>query len=650
MGLERIVSVLQDVPGNYDTDLLRDVIRFTEGLGAARYGHTAEGDVSFRVIADHARTAAFAIADGVVPTNEGRGYVLRRIMRRALRHGRLLGFDGPFFAQVADSVADLLGGAYPELRDRRAYVGDVIRGEETRFAATLATGLALLEQELADLRHRGTGTLPGETAFRLYDTYGFPFELTEDVLASEGLDVDREGFERAMTRQRERAREGGKATVAVGLDGVDADMQSRFVGDRQAEHESEVRALLVDGAVRSEAVHEGEVIDLIVAETPFYGESGGQVGDVGTVRTADGGLIEVVDTRKPKPNLTVHRGRVVQGTVRAGDAVRLRIDAPRREATRLNHSATHILHAVLREVLGTHVRQAGSLVAPDRLRFDFTHTSPVEPDLLAEIEDRVNAYVRANAEVSSREMPFGEAIEQGALAFFGEKYGDRVRVLRMGDFSTELCGGTHVGRTGDIGLFKFRAEAGVAAGVRRVEAVTGAAALEWVHSREQVLNRVGGILRGSDEDAVARLEKLLARQRALEKEVGRLQGKLAGAQSGDVADRVRQVRGVNVLASRVDGVDVKALRQMADRLRDKHQPAVVVLGAARGDKVSLLAAVSKEAAGAHHAGNILKQIAPVVGGGGGGRPDFAQAGGKDASRLDEALQRVYALVEQGRSS
>ena len=606
--------------------------------------------MSFRVIADHARTAAFAIADGVVPTNEGRGYVLRRIMRRALRHGRLLGFDGPFFAQVADSVADLLGGAYPELRDRRAYVGDVIRGEETRFAATLATGLALLEQELADLRGRGATTLPGETAFRLYDTYGFPFELTEDVLASEGLDVGREGFERAMTQQRERAREGGKATVSVGLDGVDADMQSRFVGDRQAEHESEVLALLADGAVRSEAVHEGEVIDLIVAETPFYGESGGQVGDVGTIRTADGGLIEVVDTRKPKPNLTVHRGRIVQGAIQTGDTVRLHIDAPRREATRLNHSATHILHAVLREVLGTHVRQAGSLVAPDRLRFDFTHTSPVEPDLLTEIEDRVNAYVRANAEVSSRETPFGEAIEQGALAFFGEKYGDRVRVLRMGDFSTELCGGTHVGRTGDIGLFKFRAEAGVAAGVRRVEAVTGAAALDWVRGREQVLNRVDDILRGSDEDAVARLEKLLAQQRALEKEVGRLQGKLAGAQSDDVANRVQRIGGVNVLASRVDGVDVKALRRMADQLRDKHQPAVVVLGAARGDKVSLLAAVSKEAVGAHHAGNILKQIAPVVGGGGGGRPDFAQAGGKDASRLDEALQRVYALVEQGRSS
>ena len=650
MGLERIVSVLQDVPGNYDTDLLRDVIRFTEGLGAARYGHTAEGDVSFRVIADHARTAAFAIADGVVPTNEGRGYVLRRIMRRALRHGRLLGFDGPFFAQVADSVADLLGGAYPELRDRRAYVGDVIRGEETRFADTLATGLALLEQELADLRRRGVTTLPGDTAFRLYDTYGFPFELTEDVLASEGLDVDRDGFQQAMEQQRERAREGGKTALPVGLGGVDADMQSRFVGDRQAEHESEVLALLVDGAVRSEAVREGEVVDLIAVETPFYGESGGQVGDVGTVRTTDGGLIEVVDTRKPKPNLTLHRGRVVQGAVQAGDTVRLHIDAPRREAIRLNHSATHILHAVLREVLGTHVRQAGSLVAPDRLRFDFTHTSPVEPDLLAEIEDRVNAYVRTNAEVNNREMPFGEAIEQGALAFFGEKYGDRVRVLRMGDFSTELCGGTHVGRTGDIGLFKFKAEAGVAAGVRRVEAVTGAAALDWVRGREQVLNRVDDILRGSDEDAVARLEKLLAQQRALEKEVGRLQGKLAGAQSDDVADRVQRIGGVNVLSSRVDGVDVKALRQMADQLRDKYQPAVVVLGAAQGAKVSLLAAVSKDAAAAHHAGNILKQIAPVVGGGGGGRPDFAQAGGKDASRLDEALQQVYALVEQGRSS
>lgn len=650
MGLERIVSVLQGVPGNYDSDLLRDIIRFTEELGAARYADDAALDISFRVIADHARAAAFAIADGVVPTNEGRGYVLRRIMRRALRHGRLLGFDGPFFAQVADSVVELLGNAYPELVDRRDYLAEIIRTEETRFADTLDKGLVLIEEEIVDLRRRGATTLPGETAFRLYDTYGLPLELTEDVLSSEGLGVEHEGFQKAMEDQRDRARVGLQAQVSIGAGDVQAALSSsgadtvKFVGDRQPEHDSEVLAVLADGKLVSDAVREGEIVDVITAETPFYGESGGQVGDTGTIQTRRGDLIDVVDTIKPQPMLTVHRGRLVQGVVRTGDEVHLRIDAPRRKRIRLNHSATHILHAALRELLGTHVRQSGSLVTPGRLRFDFTHTSPVKDAVLDEIEDRVNAHIRENAEVSSQEMSFSEAIKHGALAFFGEKYGDRVRVLRMGDFSTELCGGTHVRRTGDIGLFKFKAEAGVAAGVRRVEAVTGGGALDWVRRREQILNTMGGILRGSDEDAVERLEKLLKQQRDLEKELGQLQGKLAGARSEELAGRVRRLDGVNVIASRVDGVDAKGIRQMADQLRDKLRPAIVVLGRAQGGKVSLLAAVSKDVATDYHAGNILKQIAPLVGGGGGGRPDFAQAGGKDPTRLDEALQRVYELV------
>ena len=650
MGLERIVSVLQDVPGNYDSDLLRDIITFTEGLGDKRYGETSEQDVSFRVIADHARTAAFAIADGVVPTNEGRGYVLRRIMRRALRHGRLLGFEGPFFSQVAGSVVQLLGPAYSELVERRDYLTEVIHNEETRFSETLDKGLALLEQEIHDLRQRHVTTLSGETAFRLYDTYGFPLDMTEDFLSSEGFSVDHDEFQKALEEQRARARSVSASLTSPGVN-VDAEVgkstHSRFVGDRQAEHESEVRALLVDGQPRTDAVREGEEVGLIVAETPFYGESGGQVGDTGTIRTSRGDLIEVLDTLKPQPSLIVHKGRVVQGAVHTGDSVQLSIDAPRREAIRLNHSATHVMHSALREILGSHVRQAGSLVTPDRLRFDFTHTSPVKDDVLDEIENLVNHHIRENAAVTSEEMSFTDAIQKGALAFFGEKYGEIVRVLRMGDFSTELCGGTHVSRTGDVGLFRFRAETGVASGIRRVEAVTGEGALNWVRQRERVLKDMGRILKGSEEDALERLEKLLSRQHELEKQLDQLQSQLAGSQSDDLASHVRQTNGVNVIASRVEGVDQKALREMADTLRDKHHPAVVVLGATNGAKVSLLAAVSKDLVQQYHAGKIIKAISPLVGGGGGGRPDFAQAGGKDPTRLDEALQKVYELIEKG---
>ena len=647
MGLERIVSVLQDVPGNYDSDLLRDIITFTEGLGEKRYGETSEQDVSFRVIADHARTAAFAIADGVVPTNEGRGYVLRRIMRRALRHGRLLGFEGPFFSQVAGSVVQLLGPAYSELVERQDYLTEVIHNEETRFSETLDKGLTLLEQEIHDLRQRHATILSGETAFRLYDTYGFPLDMTEDFLSSEGFSVDHDEFQAALEEQRARAREGQKGSVSISTGLSDSDVHASFVGDRQAEHESEVRALLVDGQPRTDAVREGEAVDLITAETPFYGESGGQVGDTGTIRTGRGDLIEVLDTLKPQPSLIVHKGRVVQGAVWTGDAVHLSIDAPRREAIRLNHSATHIMHSALREILGSHVRQAGSLVTPDRLRFDFTHTSPVKDDVLDEIEGLVNHHIRENAAVTSEEMSFTDAIQKGALAFFGEKYGEIVRVLRMGDFSTELCGGTHVSRTGDVGLFKFRAETGVASGIRRVEAVTGEGALDWVRQREHVLKDMGRILKGSEEDALERLEKLLSRQHELEKQLDQLQSQLAGSQSDDLASHVRQTNGINVIASRVEGVDQKALREMADTLRDKHHPAVVVLGATNGAKVSLLAAVSKDLVQQYHAGKIIKEIAPLVGGGGGGRPDFAQAGGKDPTRLDEALQKVYELIEKG---
>jgi len=538
-----------------------------------------------------------------------------------------------------------MGSAYSELVERKDYVAEVVRNEESRFSDTLDKGLALLEQEIKALRQSGQSVLAGDVAFRLYDTYGFPLDLTEDFLSSEELSIDRAGFDRAMEEQRNRAREGQKGAVYISANLTD--LRSRFIGDRIDEWESEILAALVNGESRTDAVREGEEVEIIVAETPFYGESGGQVGDIGRLETSRGDLVEILDTQRPQPSLIVHRGRVTRGAVQVGDKVRLVLDSARRQATRLNHSATHILHSALREILGGHVRQAGSLVTPDRLRFDFTHTSPVKDESLQRIEDLVNMHIRENAEVTSEEMSLNDALKGGALAFFGEKYGERVRVLRMGDFSTELCGGTHVSRTGDIGVLKLKAEAGVASGVRRIEAITGEGALEWIRQREHVLKEVSHLLKGTEEDIAEKIERLLAQQRELEKKIAQMQSSLAGSQSGDIASQARKLNGVSVVASRVEGVDDKGLRELADQLRDKLQPAVVVLGAPLGDRVALLAAVSKEVSKQFHAGNIIKQIAPIVGGGGGGRPDFAQAGGKDAARLDEALQKVYELVEKG---
>jgi alanyl-tRNA synthetase len=640
MGLERVTAVLQDVASNYDTDLFRGIIAATEGLAKRRYGADPDQDVSFRVIADHARAVTVMIADHVLPSNEGRGYVLRRILRRAARHGKMLGLEGPFLTTLVDAVVATLGGAYPELRKRQAFVAEVVRTEESRFAETLDKGLTLLESEIARLP--AGGTLPGEVAFRLYDTYGFPLDLTEDIVRGRGLAVDAAGFTRMMEEQRARARE-AKKFVAMG---GDADSRrSRFVGDRVYEWESTISAVArADGTAQPGGVHEGEIAELITEETPFYGESGGQVGDIGTIETERGDRLTVLDTLRPQVDLIVHRVRVERGSVAPGDVVRLRVDTVRREAVRLHHSATHLLHGVLRERLGEHVRQAGSLVAPDRLRFDFSHTGPIDGGELAAMEDEINARIRANVECVSSEMSYDEAMRLGALAFFGDKYGDRVRVIQMDEFSTELCGGTHVRRTGDIGLFKFHGESGVAAGVRRVEAASGRSALDWIQQREQRLRQIRDTLKASDEDAVERLERLLAEQRELERKLDKLQRGLAGAQSVDLAAQARTSDGIHVLATRVDDLDDKALRELADRLKEKLAPSVIALGTTDGAKVTLVAAVSKDLVKRFHAGNLIKQIAPLVGGGGGGRPDFAQAGGKDPTRLDEALAKVYELV------
>ena len=649
MGFERIAAVLQRVPGNYDCDVLRGIIASAERLSGRRYGATEREDVSLRVIADHGRAVTFLIADGILPSNEGRGYVLRRLLRRAARHGKLLGLDRPFLYEVVDAVVHGMGRAYPEIQTQHRHIKDAVRAEEERFAATLDRGLALLSGEVERARAAGTATLPGEVAFRLYDTYGFPLDLTEDILAGERLAVDRAGFERAMEEQRARARGAQRFVDAEAAPEVLAGggVTSRFVGDHASEWESEVLALVAGGEGTRGPVRSGAEVDVVTAETPFYAESGGQVGDRGWLETAAGGRVEILDTQKLAPAVIAHRGVVREGAIAVGDRVRLRIDVARREAARLNHSATHLLHASLRRHLGEHVKQAGSLVTPERLRFDFSHHRPVGGETLAEIETEVNAWIRANAAVSTEEMSYADAIKAGALAFFGEKYGDRVTVVRMGDVSTELCGGTHVRRTGDIGVVKVRGEGGVAAGVRRLEAVSGAGALDLIRNHETVLQEIGTLLHGPAEEAAAKLEKLLAQQRELEKRIAELQSKLAGGATRDLLADARKVNGATILATRVEGLDDKGLRDMADKLRERIKSGVIVLGAAHGERALLLAAVTKDLTGRYHAGNIIKQLAPMVGGGGGGRPDFAQAGGKDPARLDEALAAAYDLLGAG---
>jgi len=641
MGLERVTAVLQNVRSNYDTDLLRSLIAFSERQSGKCYGANADADLALRVLADHSRALTFMVADGVVPANDGRGYVLRRILRRAARHALVLGFHEPYLWKIAAAVGEVMGAAYPEIVERRPYIEDVIRAEEERFAETLEKGLVLLEQEREALQRRAAKVLPGEVAFRLYDTYGFPLDMTEDILRGEGIAVDVAGFEANMAAQRERAREARKTNVELLT--VGSGESSRFVGDRTYEWESEIRVLAVDGEERPQA-REGDNVQIITPETPFYGESGGQVGDRGILETADGALVEILDAQKPQATLTVHIGRVLRGAVCRGERARLRIDRERRDAARLNHSATHILHAVLRRVLGLHVRQAGSLVAPDRLRFDFSHSSAIDDATLTRIDEEVNAHIRENAEVTTDEMDYDDALKAGALAFFGEKYGKRVRLVRMGEFSTELCGGTHVQRCGDIGVFRLRGESSVAAGVRRVEAVTGIGALEWIRQREESLRQVGALLSGSEEELASKVERLLAQQRELERQLERLQRKLSGNQSGDLLARVQTVRGVQVVASEVEGADAQRLREIADQVRDRLGSGVVVLASAENGRVNLLAAVTKDLTAKVHAGKLIGQIAPILGGKGGGRPDFAQAGGKEPSKIKEALERAVELV------
>ncbi|MFZ0247923.1 alanine--tRNA ligase [Candidatus Binatus sp.] len=658
-GLERTTAALQSIEtgkilGNYDIDLFQMIINTIDEItNVARivipgsktpvvpsYGTSPENDISFRAIADHARTISFLVAEGLNPGNTDRDYVLRRLIRRAARHGRYLGIHEPFLAKICDSVRYAMGEAYPELGKHSARIRKVVTEEEVRFGETLDRGLELIDTELARIKKSGGRMLSGEVAFKLYDTYGFPLDLTEDVLRNHSIEVDVAGFNRLMDEQKERGRAARKDDAVAPEISLGTGTASRFIGYHRYEGESEVLAA---------GGKDGEHVAVVVAETPFYPEGGGQVGDRGVIETASGAILEVSDTRKAEGSI-VHVGRIIHGE--AGDfargaRVKLKVDRIRRDAAMLNHSATHILHYALRDILGNTVHQAGSLVDPDKLRFDFAHAGPVKDDALATIEEEINARIRENAEVTTEEMAYDDAIKAGALAFFGDKYGDRVRVVRMGDFSVELCGGTHISRTGDVGVFKLEAESGVAAGVRRIEAVTGQGALETIRKREKILEEIGAQLGARDGAAIERLEKLLAREKELEKKLRAMEQKLAAGAGGAAAEEeVREAGGIKIVTRKLDGVDPRTMREMADRLRQKHGSAVVALGSDLGDgKVAILVAVTPDLTAKIKAGDIIKNIAPIVGGTGGGRPDLAQAGGRDASKLDEALAKVAALLQ-----
>jgi alanyl-tRNA synthetase len=636
MGLERLAAVMQGVHSNYEIDLFRHLIN-----AAARIAGTKDIEhTSLRVIADHIRSCAFLVVDGVLPSNEGRGYVLRRIIRRAVRHGYQLGVNEPFFWKLVGALCEVMGEAYPELVEQRAHVERILRVEEERFAETLEQGMKILEEDLADLQ--GT-VIPGATVFKLYDTYGFPADLTADIARERGLSIDSAGFEAAMNQQRERARAASHFDAdysgKLEVEGVTC-----FTGYEQLAGAATVTALFRDGAA-VERLEQGEHGQVVLDATPFYAESGGQVGDHGELK-AGTTRFAVTDTRKQGGGVFMHLGKVEQGALKVGDRVEARVDAARRQAIVLNHSATHLLHAALRQVLGAHVQQKGSLVEAERLRFDFAHYEPVTPQQLQAIESIVNEQVRANAAAETRLMSMQDAMDSGAVALFGEKYGAEVRVLSIGDFSVELCGGTHVHHAGDIGLFRITTETGIASGVRRIEAVTGERALQWVRDNEQQLARVAELVRAGREDVDVRVGQLVERTKQLEKELAALKGKLASNQGSDLLSQAVEVNGIKVLAARLEGADNKVLRDTLDQLKQKLGSAAVVLAAVDGDRVSLVAGVTKDQTGRIRAGDLVNAVAQQVGGKGGGRPDMAQAGGNQPDKLAGALQSVPGWVEQ----
>jgi len=652
MGLERIASVLQGKRSDWDTDLFAPLIARVSGLAGKRYGAGEDDDVSMRVIADHGRTATFLIADGVLPSNEMRGYVLRRIMRRAMRHGRMLGITEPFLYKTVPWVVESMGAAYPEIVRERARIEEAVRGEEERFAETLESGGRRIDEYLAAQGPGRGRAVDGGFLFTLYDTYGFPRDLAEDVLKDRGWVVNDETnatWDTEMEAQRHRARAG--ASFAAGDEGESVAVYQRlsgeiprveFVGYDTLTTPARILAM-VGGVQRVREATEGDEVEVILDRTPAYAESGGQMGDTGTLIGRQG-RAEILDTYYRGNKLIVHRVKIRQGGLHENEDVAVTVETPRRLGLRQHHTGTHLLHAALRRVLGTHVAQAGSLVAPDHLRFDFSHGASVKDRDVESIEGLVNEQVQANTPVTNQEMDIKEALASGAMALFGEKYGDRVRVVKIGDFSTELCGGTHLDATGQIGFFKVDTEGAVASGVRRIEAVAGTAAVEAVARQERVLREIGDILKIAPGEAPQRLRKLLDEQRVLERQLQELESKLARSKADDLVAAARQVNGVAVVAGRIDGLDADGLRAVADRLRDRLGSGIVVVGSVVDDKVNLVAAVTKDLTKRFQAGKLVQEVARAVGGGGGGRPDLAQAGGKEPAKLDAALEGVYDAV------
>ncbi|MEJ2671426.1 MAG: alanine--tRNA ligase [Deltaproteobacteria bacterium] len=650
MGLERLCAVIQGVKSNFDCDLLRPVIAGIEALAGQSYGASEQQNVPFRVIADHGRATAFLVADGVLPSNEGRGYVLRRIMRRAIRFGRLLNLKTPFLHQVCDRVVELMGEVYPELRQMHHIMTQVVTGEEERFADTLDYGLKLLSEELDYLKQHSLKILPGEVAFKLYDTYGFPLDLVQDTLREEGLVLDLEGFEGHMQAQREASRRSWKGGPGEDIPPVYQELAqwpaTQFLGYDATEGDSTILALIVESGSNSQAeAGAGAEVEVVTQASPFYGESGGQVGDTGMI-SGDGWRIRITDTQKLPNDLIVHQGRVEEGVVRVNDPAHLKVDADRRRRIMRHHTATHLLQAVLRRHLGDHVKQSGSLVEPERLRFDFTHFKVITPEELEAIELDLNQEIETNLPVHTDQMSMSQAMELGATALFEEKYGEDVRVVAIPEISQELCGGTHVERTGDLGLCKITGETSIAAGIRRIEAVCGVDAVKRIQDIERDFNKAASYFRVGRGNLWASIEKTLKRQKELEKELEALKGRLAAAQAGDLLDQVRQVDGVPVLALKVDAADPKSLRDFAVKFQDKLKSGIVVLGSDAADKAMLIALVSKDLTKRFPAGEIIKAIAPVVGGKGGGRPDMAQAGGPDKAKIPAALEQAYEVIAQ----
>ena len=687
MGIERIAAVLQGKFNNYDIDHFQDIIGKIGELTEKKYRDEEEFDVSLRVMADHARAMTFLIADGVLPSNEGRGYVLRRVMRRAGRHAKMLGKDDPVLYKVCDHVVDLMGDAYPELVDKRAFITEVVRKEEERFLETLDAGLKILQEEIFKSTSRGlvedklsrmakeassqerdekaaqmtdaaerqaakeVWKISGDLAFKLYDTYGFPLDLTQVIAEEEGLEVDVKGFEEAMQKQKQRARESWKGS---GEEKVDAVYQAvmgeagptEFLGYKHTRATGRVVAIIKDGGLVDEVAGDGERCLLVSDRTPFYGESGGQVGDTGRIEAPDGD-IEVEDAKKPVSDLIVHHCVLKSGKIAKGDTIQLLVDESRRGDIKRNHSATHILQYALRQVLGDHVNQKGSLVTPDRLRFDLTHFNQVSHEEIREVETIVNRKIRENSDINIEFMPYKESLQRGAIALFGEKYGERVRLVEMGDFSKELCGGTHAERTGDIGAFKIAAETSVAAGVRRIEALTGRAAIEHVQAIEDRMSEAAECLKTNPEELKDRINRLQDEIKSLRKELkNEREKKVTGGGETDILDEAKDIGGIKVLSKKVDISSPKELRPMGDAIKDRMKSGVAVLGGEAGGKAHLLAVVTKDLTDRIKAGDIVKEIAPIVGGKGGGRPDFAQAGGPDPDKVADALKRVFELVEE----